>query len=551
MVGVSGLDWLFQPDIGLSSNPTITLLLAFLSAWGVSIVVFRLAFHPLRAHPGPLFARISDLYNTFHIVKKDEAQNFHKLHERYGRIVRYGPNRLSIASPDAVRMLYTNSRYAKKADSYLAFPRNPEKASLFSVIDKDIHARKRRVLRYGFSDNALKEAEVAIKKHVATLLRCLEHLGDDNQEGWIVDNKEAPGSPDQWSSPKNWAVWINRYSFDLSSDLSLSDSFDMMRKQERRDFEEIIHEGMWGENVTGSAVFPLVSLKLRWLILSRWVRSSKPFDDFVEQAAAARAQEMATGLKGKKDFMTWLWAGVDAAETIPLEELKEEVILLITAGGDTTSTTISSALYYLLHQPAQLKKLQDEVRQTFSSVDDIRQGTELNSCTYLRACIEEALRMAPPAGSVLRREVEPCGVVVDGSFIPGGTNIGVPVSAMHHDPVYFPDPHTYQPERWIPGSTLADGTVVTPDLVKRASGAFLPFSAGTRGCIGKPLAYLGISILYATMMYQYDVRLCPDRWVNGKRSGKGPDPTSRYELEDIFTSWKNGPLIELKAVSRP
>jgi cytochrome P450 len=271
-------------------------------------------------------------------VKKDEAQNFHKLHARYGPVVRYGPNRLSIASPDAVRMLYTNSRYAKKADSYLAFPRDPTNASLFSSINKDVHARKRRVLRYGFSDNALKEAEVAIKKHVATLLRCLEHLDDDEQEGWLVDGKKAPGSPDRWSRPKNWAVWINRYSFDLSSDLSLSETFDMMRKQERRDFEDIIHEGMWGENITGSAIFPLVSLKLRWLVLSRWVRSSKPFDDFVERAAVARAQEMATGAtdaKSKKDFMTWLWAGVDAKDTIPLDELKEEVILLITAGKFT------------------------------------------------------------------------------------------------------------------------------------------------------------------------------------------------------------------------
>jgi cytochrome P450 len=156
--------------------------------------------------------------------------------------------------------------------------------------------------------------------------------------------------------------------------------------------------------------------------------------------------------------------------------------------------------------------------------------------------------MAPPAGSVLRREVEPAGVVIDDTFIPGGTNVGVPVSAMHHDAAYFPDPDKFQPERWIPGSTLADGTVVTAAFVKRATSAFLPFSAGTRGCIGKPLAYLGISILYATMMYQYDLRLCPDRWVNGKRSGSGADPTSKYELEDIFTSWKNGPLIELRAV---
>lgn len=149
---------------------------------------------------------------------------------------------------------------------------------------------------------------------------------------------------------------------------------------------------------------------------------------------------------------------------------------------------------------------------------------------------------------MLRREVEPDGVRVDDQnlFIPGGTTVGVPVSAMHHDATFFPDPYKYQPERWIVGSTLADGTVVTPEFVKRASNVFLPFSAGTRGCIGKPLAYLGISILYSTMLFQYDLRLCPDKWANGHKGGLGPDPTDKYEVEDIFTSWKNGPLIQLR-----
>lgn len=53
----------------------------------------------------------------------------------------------------------------------------------------------------------------------------------------------------------------------------------------------------------------------------------------MEQAAAARVQEVTTGVKGgKKDFMTWLMNGIEASESIPMEEIKEEVILLITAG---------------------------------------------------------------------------------------------------------------------------------------------------------------------------------------------------------------------------
>lgn len=146
-------------------------------------------------------------------------------------------------------MLYTNSRYTRKADSYLAFPRNPEKASLFSSIHKQVHARKRRVLRYGFSNKALEMAEATIKKHVATLARCLEHLEDDHQEGHLVDDKEMGLATGKWSTPKNWAIWVNRYSFDLSSDLSLAESFSMMRFKARRHFADIIEDNMWAENV--------------------------------------------------------------------------------------------------------------------------------------------------------------------------------------------------------------------------------------------------------------------------------------------------------------
>lgn len=222
---------------------------AVLSVCVLGTMLSRLFFHPLSSYPGPLWGRCSDLYNTYHIFKKDEAQNFHLVHETYGPVVRYGPNRLSVKSADAVRMLYTSSQYTIKADSYLAFPRDPENASLFSIINKEAHARKRRVLRHGFSDSALKEAQVTIKTHVATLLRCLEHLEDDEQEGWRVDRLRPGRSKDTWSNPKNWSTWVNRYSFDLATDLSLSETFDMMRLSVRRHFVDIIHDGMWGENV--------------------------------------------------------------------------------------------------------------------------------------------------------------------------------------------------------------------------------------------------------------------------------------------------------------
>ncbi|KAI8256561.1 hypothetical protein K4K58_004796 [Colletotrichum sp. SAR11_239] len=278
----------------------------------------------------------------------------------------------------------------------------------------------------------------------------------------------------------------------------------MMRYAGNRHIIKILHETLWADNVTGSSLTLLHTLRLKWLLFSHHVRSTVTFDSFIEKAADERVSKLSDS---KKDFMFWLTGAVDpvTGDTFTMEELVEEAILLITAvGSDTSSTAISSTIYYLLHSPDKLARLQTEVR------------------------------------------MEPGGVHVGDIFYPEGVNIGVPVFSIHHDKEYFPDPFLFQPERWIVGETLADGTIITPDFLKHSSAAFMAFSAGTRGCIGKPLAYLQISILFATLMFKYDMRLCQQSWVNGTCSGPGPDPSKEYELVDMFISWKNGPLIEVK-----
>ncbi|EKG16122.1 Cytochrome P450 [Macrophomina phaseolina MS6] len=215
--------------------------------------IFRLFFHPLSPYPGPLIGRVTGLYHTFHAWKKDNARNFYNLHEKYGPVVRYAPNGVSIRSHEGVRMLYVNSRYTRKSDSYLAFPRNPEKASLFSAINKAAHARKRRLLRHGFSDSALRAAEITIKRHVATLCQCLEHLENDNEGASKLHGSEPQSQISEWSTPKNFSEWINRFTFDVSSDLSFSKSFHMMKYEENRHIIKIVHETLWADNVVSKA----------------------------------------------------------------------------------------------------------------------------------------------------------------------------------------------------------------------------------------------------------------------------------------------------------
>ena len=71
-------------------------------------------------------------------------------------------------------------------------------------------------------------------------------------------------------------------------------------------------------------------------------------------------------------------------------------------GGDTTSTAISAALFYLSRDPAALSIVTREIQNAFPDLKSIRQGPALASCTYLRACLDEAMRLSPPApGTIL------------------------------------------------------------------------------------------------------------------------------------------------------
>ncbi|RYC57622.1 hypothetical protein CHU98_g8575, partial [Xylaria longipes] len=77
---------------------------------------------------------------------------------------------------------------------------------------------------------------------------------------------------------------------------------------------------------------------------------------------------------------------------------------------------MAATLFYLVRNPSALEKASEEVRAKFGDVEEIAQGSQLNSCTYLRACIDEAMRMSPSVGGIAPREVLQGGITIDGEL---------------------------------------------------------------------------------------------------------------------------------------
>ena len=232
-------------------------------------------------------------------------------------------------------------------------------------------------------------------------------------------------------------------------------------------------------------------------------------------------------------------------------QLVSEAGLLIIAGSDTTTTATTAAIFYLLHYPSALIRLAVEIRSAFSDVEEICIGTQLSSCQYLYACIDETMRLTPSVGSTLMREVLAGGLVVDGEWFPPGTDMGVPHYTLHHHEAYFAKPFEFKPERWLSGdlnfpNTTGPGSVESERAL--AASAFTPFGFGRTSCIGKYLAYQEISLTLARMIWLYEMRIQPGSTLGegNEKLGLGRQRKNEFQTLDRFVSMHDGPMVEFK-----
>lgn len=211
-------------------------------------------------------------------------------------------------------------------------------------------------------------------------------------------------------------------------------------------------------------------------------------------------------------------------------DLACESVLLMVAGSQSTSGGLAATLFYLAHHPSKLSKLRSEVHTAFATEDTIRYegGSALTTLPYLRACIDESLRLSPPTPGHLPREIVGSdGMEIDGDWFPASTNVGVAPYAIHRNALYFPEPLEFQPERWLAG----------PDKETHEgfASAFVPFSAGVTGCIGRQLAMMELCLVVARLLWRFDLRVVSN----------GGDKPVEYRMIDCFVGDGDGPMLQL------
>jgi len=163
---------------------------------------------------------------------------------------------------------------------------------------------------------------------------------------------------------------------------------------------------------------------------------------------------------------------------------RAHVTLLIQAGADTTATSLGSILRFLVQNPSALESARSEIdaaeKAGYLSVP-IQYEETRQHLPYFVACIKEGLRLNPPATNMFARVAPKGGMVIDGEYVPEGTDITTYAYVVQRDKhLYGEDAEQFNPQRWLKSNE---------ESAKFEASQFT-FGMGPRVCIGKDIAIM-------------------------------------------------------------
>jgi cytochrome P450 len=219
--------------------------------------------------------------------------------------------------------------------------------------------------------------------------------------------------------------------------------------------------------------------------------------DGLVRGVVGQAQERAGRGAAGEDLVAALVGAMDD------EQLRDEVMTLLLAGHETTANALTWTWHLLSDAPQVAARLREQVQDVLG--DKLPSYEDLPSLPYLYAVVAEAMRLFPPAWMLEREALEDVDLL--GLPVPRGRTCLVPVWVLHRDPQSWHEPLAFRPERW-----LADGRF-DEDAPGQPRGAWVPFGAGTRQCIGESFAWTEAVLLLAVLARDWAPRRLPDQRV--------------------------------------
>ncbi|KAJ5717816.1 hypothetical protein N7488_003462 [Penicillium malachiteum] len=494
-------------------NHPFLFFLGSLLLYLISYIVYQRFFHPLAKYPGPFLASLTDLWQMHQFITLQQPYNLTKLHEKYGSVVRYGPDKLSITDEDSIKSIYqSGARYMPKTEFYDAY--GAAHPNVFGMRDETAHSIRRRHMSHSFSISYVKEMEQYLDANIKILLEKISSYAS-SQQGF--DLKKA----------------LHFYVIDTLGELAFSQTFDVQVSDDETRIPPVVEHSLLAA-VTGA--WPMMTVRLkRWLPLiphsglQALFQGRKACADLASRCVdirlnAIRSKDGSTAVSSeRKDILTNLILAKhpDTGEILSQTDLETEAFGFIIAGTHTTSATTTLLFYHLLHHPDLMAQCVAEIDANLPVLKAHESAYSVTvaeqSLPYLRNCMKENFRITPVFTMPLaRRVMAPGGTSIAGSHIPYKTSIAVCNHAFHHDPeVWGPDHNVFDPSRWD-----------TPEFAAK-SRLLMHFGMGGRQCIGKTVAMTNIYKLMSTLLSQFEFELADNieakKALNNEFYGKIPE----------------------------
>ncbi|KAK0640198.1 NAD-dependent protein deacetylase hst2-1 [Lasiodiplodia hormozganensis] len=441
--------------------------------------VYNVYFHPLSKYPGPKYATMSTI-TWWLIGYTGRIEGWtRRQHEKYGEVVRLGPDRLSYTNPQALKDIYghrSGGRQENGKDKRFYSRDINNECHVLNTEDVKEHGALRRIFSNAFSDRALKLQEPLIKRYVDQLVDLMRRTTKENGDAKL-----------------DMVKLYNCTTFDIMGDLTFGEPLGLLEQSEYTPWVRAVFGSIKAQHLARIMMEYPVLGKLAVLF------TPKGLDEQVRVHFQHSADRVDRRLAKSDDGKPDIWGLVldKGKDLISLGQMHANSSLFMIAGTETTATLLSGLTWYLLKNPDKLKKAVEEVRSR--SEEDLSLE-ELPRLPYLNACFEEGLRVYPPVPIGLPRETPEGGNMICGEWVPGKTRVSLHNWSAYRSEKNFKDPDSFVPERWLPNTGY--------DSDRKE--VLQPFSFGPRNCLGKNLAYHEMRIIMAKVLWHFDLELCSE-----------------------------------------
>lgn len=490
----------------MASLSVIAVVLALTLFLVKYLLLDPLFLSPLSHIPGPKAFALTKWRLAFEDWKGTSTSTIHQLHQRYGPVLRIGPEQVSFGSLAAQRTIFGPGSKYGRTGFYRMFDVYGRQ-NLFTFHSTTEHGHRKKLISHAYSKSVvLKDRSASMVEdkahkymalieaepdHVSEIFTTLHYYSLDNITEFLYGRYGSTAAL-EGSEPHRALI---------------GDILDPSRRKLSWFTVHLNALTKWLYTRTGSMemmVRPMLPMQkpatytgIRGFALQAY-QSFRADMDMSEKERVNPHGEEAEG----SSILERLWPYHRSNRTDGLDdmEIASECADHFLAGIDTTSDTLMF-LIWSLSQPAN-SGVQEKLRREVLALSNkslnrygLPTAEASDKCTYLNAIIKETLRLYAPLPSFEPRS-SATDSVIDGYKIPAGTVVGMSPFTLHRNAEVFQDPLTFDPDRWL-GPQAAE-----------MNRWFWAFSSGGRMCIGlQSVISFCFSHLYSDPKYTESYKL--------------------------------------------